>query len=127
MNTKDIAALLESTVKDLKKRDKIASAAAILQELYELVNSKLDVNLAILEVVLYGIMIQSAENYNYHLPKPWTDRGIGVKETIMQYRSLSATMAFEDHRDVLTNPITFLLNDRPNHPLDLLLVPDAME
>lgn len=117
---------MESTVKDLKKRDKIASPAAILQELYELVNSKLDVNLAILEVVLYGIMIQSAENFNYHLPKPWTERGIGVKETIMQYRSLSATMAFEDHRDVLTNPLTFLLSDRPDHPLDFFLTPDAI-
>ena len=111
-------------MKDLKKRDKIASPASILAELYELVNSKLDVNLAILEVVVYGIMIQSAETYNYHLPKPWTDRGVGVKETIMQYRSLSATMAFEDHRDVLTNPITFLLDDRPDHPLDHFVIPD---
>ncbi len=124
-HSRDIAALLESTVKDLKKRDKIASPASILQELYDLVNSKLDVNLAILEVVLYGIMIQSAENYNYHLPKPWTDRGVGVKETIMQYRSLSATMAFEDHRDVLTNPMTFLLHDRPDHPLDMFIIPEA--
>ena len=122
-HSRDIAALLESTVKDLKKRDKIASPSSILMELYALVNSKLDVNLAILEIVLYGIMIQSAENHNYHLPKPWTDRGVGVKETLMQFRSLSAAMAFEDHRDVLTNPITFLLDDRPSHPLDAFLVP----
>ena len=91
--------------------------------MYELVNSKLNVNLAILEVVLYGISIISAENYDYHLPKPWTDRGIGVKETIMAYRSLSATMAFEDHRDILTNPTSFMLDNRPDHPLDLLLTP----
>lgn len=124
-HSRDIAALLESTVKDLKKRDKITSPASILGELYELVNSKLDVNLAILEVVLYGITIQSAEKFNYHLPKPWTDRGVGVKEAIMQYRSLSATMAFEDHRDVLTNPVSFLLEDRPDHLLDPFLVPNV--
>lgn len=126
-HSRDIAALLESTVKDMKKRDKIASPASILQELYELVNSKLDVNLAILEVVLYGIMIQSAEKYNYHLPKPWTDRGIGVMEAIMQYRSLGVAMAFEDHRVALTNPISYLLDDRPDHPLDFFLVPDQAQ
>ena len=108
----------------MKKRDKIASPTSILQELYELVNSKLDVNLAILEVVLYGIMIQSAEGYNYHLPKPWTDRGVGVMEAIMQYRSLGVAMAFEDHRVALTNPISYLLDDRPDHPLDHMLIPD---
>lgn len=72
---------------------------------------------------MYGICIQSAEEYNYHLPKPWTSVGIGVKETVMQYRSLSVTMAFEHHKDVLTSPITYLLDDRPDHQMDRFLIP----
>lgn len=120
----DISKLLESTVSELEKRDKATSASSILYELYGLVNNKLNVNLAILEVVLYGIMIQSATDYRYHLPKPNTDRGIGVRSAIMSYRSLSAAMAYEDHKEILTNPLTFLLTERPDHPLDHLLMPN---
>lgn len=125
-HSRDVAMLLESTVKDLKKRDKIVSPASMLSELFTLVNSKLNVNLAVLEVILYGVMIVSAEDYNYHLPKPWTDRGIGVKEAIMAYRSLSATMAFEDHKDILTSPLSFMITDRPDHIFDYMLMPDEV-
>lgn len=123
-HSRDIAALLESTVKDLKKRDKVVSPVSILNELYELVNSKLEVNLAILEVVIYGIMIVSAEKMDYHLPKPWTESGVGVKTAIMAFRSLSASMAYQAHRSILTNPLSFLVTDRPDHVLDQFLLPE---
>lgn len=125
-HSRDIAQLLESTVGELKRRDQVVSPISMLNELYELVNSKLDVNLAILEVVIYGITIISAEEMNYHLPKPWTDCGVGIRATLMAYRSLAPAMAFEAHRDILTSPTSFLLQDRPDHPLDALLEPRAV-
>ncbi len=118
--------LLESSVENLEKRDKTVSEIALLGELYDLVNSRLVVNLAVIETVLYGIMIVSAEDNNYHLPKIGTDRGIGVRQAIMNNRSASATMAYQGHTEFFANPLSYLIDDRPNHPLDSCLMPGEM-
>jgi hypothetical protein len=118
-----IAAMLESSVDKMQERDKNVSPAYVLQELYDLVNEKLVVNLAVLEVVLYGIMIVSADNNDYSLPKPWTRSALGVTKMSMQQRSLSTAMAYEGHRDVLIKPMSFINTNRPNHIFDALLLP----
>ena len=125
-HSRDIAQMLESSVANLEKRDKVVSDSALLGELYELVNSRLNVNFAIIETVLYGVMIQSAEDGNYHLPKPWTKRGIGVREAIMSNRSVTQLMAYEGHKEAFANPMSYMLDNRPDHPLDALLMPQEV-
>ena len=122
-HSKDIASHLESSKKEMEKRDKDVSPDAFLVELYNLVNDKLTVNLAVLEVVLYGAMIISAEHGDYRLPKPWTDRGLGVMDMTMDRRSLSATMAYEGHYDVFISPESYTKKNRPDHPMDALICP----
>ena len=125
-HSRDIASLLESRVEDMQARDKGVSPETFLVELFNLVNEKLDVNLAVLEVILYAAMIRSAENFDYALPKPWTERGLGVMKNSMADRSLSAAMAYEGHYDVITNPMSFLLTKRVDHPMDYILMPDKV-
>lgn len=122
-HSKDIASMLESSKKQMEARDKDVSPDAFLVELYNLVNDKLTVNLAVLEVVLYGAMIISAEEDDYRLPKPWTDRGLGVMDMTMDRRSLSATMAYEGHYDVFISPESYTKKNRPDHPMDALICP----
>jgi hypothetical protein len=107
----------------MQDRDKNVRPDDALIELYDLVNSKLDVNLTVLDVVLYEAMIVSAEDGDYSLPKPWTDEGLGVMSLSMLSRSLSATMAFEDHREAITDPISFISTNRMDHPFDVALCP----
>ena len=113
--------MLESSVDKLQERDHIASPDAALVELFDLVNDKLSVNLAVLDVVLYASMIVSAENGNFMLPKPWTDNGLGIMRMSMANRSLSAAMAYEGHREIIVNPDSFVNTNRPNHPMDRIL------
>ncbi|SAK59736.1 hypothetical protein AWB81_01887 [Caballeronia arationis] len=122
-HSRDIAKMLESSVKMMQDRDKNVRPDDALIELYDLVNSKLDVNLTVLDVVLYEAMIVSAEDGDYSLPKPWTDEGLGVMSLSMLSRSLSATMAFEDHREAITDPISFISTNRMDHPFDVALCP----
>lgn len=122
-HSKDIASMLESSKKQMEERDQKVSPDAFLVELYNLVNDKLTVNLAVLEVVLYGAMIISAEHDDYRLPKPWTDRGLGVMDMTMDRRSLSATMAYEGHYDVFISPESYTKKNRPDHPMDALICP----
>lgn len=118
--------MLESSVDKLQERDQNASADTALVELFDLVNDKLTVNLAVLDVVIYGTMIVSAEDNNYALPKPWGECGLGVMRASMANRSLSAAMAYEGHREIIVSPISFINTNRAEHPMDGLICPEAL-
>lgn len=122
-HSSSIANMIESRVKELTERSKLHSPSATLVELFELVNSKLNVNLAVLEVILYAAMIVSAEKEDYRLPKPWTDKGLGVTSLTIPKRSLSAAMAYEYHRQVLVSPSSFFNEHRESHPMDCFIAP----
>jgi hypothetical protein len=125
-HSRDIARMLESSVRMMQERDRDLRPNDALIQLYELVNSKLDVNLTVLDVVLKEAMIVSAERGDYSLPKPWTDEGFGVMSMSMLHRSLSAAMAFEDHRDTIVNPISYTLKNRLDHPFDVCISPQEV-
>ena len=118
----DIASMLESSMSNLKLRDKVISPNTALVELFDLVNSKLTVNLAVLDVVLYATMVVSSEDNNFDLPKPHTQSELGVMVLTIANRSLSAAMAYEGHKQILTSPSSYIHTNRMNHPLDSLLV-----
>lgn len=124
--SKDIASLLESRAEQAAFRDNEQSIVGYVSELYELVNSRLSVNLAVLEIVAYGTMIQSDEENNYALPKPGTKWGIGVMTRTIMRRSLSAALAFEDHRLTLTDPSGFIYTNRLDHPMDVIIDPRSV-
>lgn len=119
----EIAKLLEGSVKEIMVRDRFVNPDSMLGELFTLVNRKLSVNLAPLEVTFYTAMIVSAEACDYALPKPWTNSGVGVMKKTMVYRSLSATMAFENHVRAIVNPDSFALTNRVDHVFDAILMP----
>lgn len=119
----EISKLLEGSVKEIMIRDRFVNPDAMLGELFTLVNRKLSVNLAPLEVTFYTAMITSAEACDYSLPKPWTTSGVGVMKKTMSSRSASAAMAYENHVRVITDPASFVLKNRPEHVFDAILMP----
>lgn len=123
-HSREIAGMLESSVEEMQNRDKNLTPAVALQQLYDLVNQKLDVNMTILDLVLKQAMIVSAEERDYSLPKGYSPHaGFGVMSQSMLHRSLSAAMAFEGHRDVIVNPISYIQKNRLPHPFDAVLMP----
>lgn len=125
-HSKEISAMLQATKDQMQTRDKNVRPSAFLVEFFNMVNNKLSVNLAPLSVILYAIMIVSAENEDYRLPKPWTSRGIGTYDFTMSRRSLSATMAYQDHYDIFVSPESFVLGQRPSHVFDGLLLSNEL-
>lgn len=124
-----IARMLESTVKEVDARDSHTDPTEFLKEFHDLVNDKLDVNLAVNEVIVLGVTIRSAKEFDYRLPKPGTEVGLGVRSNIMYYRSAAALFAFQGHRDFLRNPTSYLkgVNKiRPNHPMDGVITPQEV-
>jgi hypothetical protein len=123
-HSKGIAQFLESSVEAIAERDRFINPEALLLDLFEYVNSRLSVNLAMLEVPYYASMIVSAENYNYSLPKPWNGKpGLGVMRRTMDYRSLSTRLAYERHGVVILNPDSLAVHNRPDSPFDVIFMP----
>lgn len=126
MHSSQLANMIESTIGQMRTRDTEVSPDAFLVELFDLVNSKLVVNLAVLEVVLYGIMVVSALEENYSLPKPYTDRGLGVMRLVMMRRSLSALLAYEGQKNAIIDPINYVGKNRMPHIFDDLVMPEIL-
>lgn len=125
-HSKNLANMIESTIGEMKTRDTEVSPDAFLMEFYDLVNSKLVVNLAILEVVLYGMMVVSAIDENYSLPKPYTDSGLGVMRLVMVRRSLSALLAYQGQKNAIVDPINYIGKNRMPHIFDDIMVPEVL-
>ena len=122
-HSRDIAMMLESRVEELQQRDKGVSPDAFLGDFFDLVNDKLNVNLAVIEVIVYAVMIVSAEDGDYSLPKPWTDCGLGVMKDTIKNRSGAVAMAYEGHREFIVNPTSYTTSNRTDHPMDGILMP----
>ena len=115
--------MLESTAKDMEKRSSVVSPLAMIAELHDLVNRRLQVNLSVLEVILYSSMVVSAIDGNYDLPKPWTASGLGVMRMLLRYRSISAQMGFQAHRETFTDPVSYTQTNRMSHIFDAAILP----
>lgn len=130
-HSKEISSLLQATKDQLEARDKHVSPSAFLEEFFNLVNDKLKVNIAPLEVIIYSLMIVSAEQCNYNLPKPWNytetgKPGLGVYTELMTNRSLSATLAFQNQFGTLTGCESMIHTNRLGHLFDGSLIPNEL-
>jgi hypothetical protein len=118
-----IAGMIESRVGAKKDKGDKAAPAAILADLFELVNDKLSVMLPVLEVILYGAMVVDAENNNFDLPKGGMPRELGVISRSLAGRTLSGAMSYQFHRTTTINPFSFTNKHRPSSVMDVFMAP----
>lgn len=128
-HSQDVAEIIESRVEIQKKRGALGSPQATLVELFELVNSKLNVPLAVLETMLLGALIRDPDTDDYQIPKAGSKSQLGVSKVTIPHRSLSATLAYEYQKDAIYNPKTFFdyykISGAPrvSHPMDVFVMP----
>ena len=120
-HSKQITKIIESTMKDITDRTKPHSALSTLQELFYLVNSKLNVNLAALEIIIYAAMVGNKGAYNMGRNSPTATLGVASK--IITNRSLSTAYAYEGQDVTLSSPSSFFKLDRPSSPFDAFIAP----
>lgn len=127
-HAKAITSVIESSKSKSKERAIQSSPEEAMKEIYDLVNSKLNVNVALLEVIVLGIMVISVDHRNYNVPKAGEPKGLGVTALTLPARSLSAAMAYEDQTPTLMNPASFFPENRPSSILDVAFKPkEVME
>ena len=116
-----INVLVQSSQKMVQKRQVKDAPKLLLQELFDLVNSKLRVNILSFEIMIYALMVESTTNYT--LSRNAKDAVLGVAELLIKFRSLGAALAYEDMHETLSNPANFYQGRRPDSPLDVFFAP----
>jgi len=109
-----------------KGKDKSRTSVSIeskMIEFYQLISSKLNVNIAYLEVIILSTMIRSKEQRDYRLPRPVSTGEVSNFNQIMQMRSLGLGMAYQGQYRMLTSVNSFLYKNRPDSSFDNLLLP----
>jgi len=124
---------LAKNVKTLLKRIKISKGTksvetpeTMLQKLFDMLNSKLDINIALLEVMIYAFTIKSYETKNFELARGVREQEIVGITDIMPNRSLGGLYAWEYVVKSITNSSSFRKFHRVNHPLDVMVKPNEV-
>lgn len=89
-----------------------------------LLNEKIKLNIVHCEVLVYAMMIRSAANKDYKLPKPGIFGTFEKYNKLMMNRSLAGAMSFEKQHEPLNNPTSFLqsMQVRNDHPYDMAVM-----
>lgn len=116
-----VAVTVLSSQKNLKARHAPNSPEILLQEVFDLVNTKLNVNILSFEIIVYGFMVRSVSDYS--LGRNAENPVLGVGEILTKHRSLGPAMTYEDQHLTLKSPISFFKGKRPDSPLDVFLCP----
>lgn len=93
-----------------------------LIHLHDLVAAKMSISITHLEILILTAMVEDRENRNYHLPLDRKNAKTTAFLDTMKMRSLAPVMAFQGQVPTMYSPTSFVLKDRPRHPLDALLM-----
>lgn len=94
-------------------------------ELYELINSTLNVNLSYLEIIVLAMMAARPDERDFRPPRPIEEGQITDYTNSVNHRSLGVSMAYNQQYNRLTRHLSFLVKERPDSIFDNLLVPLA--
>jgi hypothetical protein len=105
------------------KRNSSVMATEALIELIDLINSKLTVNIAILEVIMYGAMVVNSETFDCRLPKGNSSHGLGVLLETISNRSMSGVFAYQGLAKNIITPKSYFPLHRENYIMDIFIEP----
>lgn len=106
-------------LKPLRSYDNVEDA---LRAFYSLVTARLDVNLVALECVILSLSSVDPENYDMRLPGAFDEPKLGSFPETIQRRSMSALLAYQEQQNTLYDPVTYVIGERPPHPMDALFL-----
>ena len=113
--------LVRSNQKVMAKRLIKDAPAVLLQDIFELVNSKLRINILSFEIIVYALMVESTTSYA--MGRNAKEPVLGLAEQLTKYRSLGAALAYQSQNETLTDPFNFFQGRRPDSPMDVFLAP----
>lgn len=108
-----------------KKRLVIEDAPTILlQDLFDLVNSRFNINILCFEIIVYGLMTHAEDSYA--LGRNAKTPVLGIANELMLHRTLGVAMCYQAHDQSILNPGYYFKGTRPDSPMDVFLKPNEV-
>jgi hypothetical protein len=112
---------------DIVKGDRSTETPeSLLQKLFDLVNTKLDINIALLEVIVYAFTVMSIKNKNYDLGRNSENEQLMRIKGVITNRSLGAGYAWEEVVSTIESPMSFYGYNGVSHPMDIMIKPNEV-
>ena len=121
---KVISRMIESKFNSLAVKKNESDPCVVVSELFDLVNSKLNVNLSLLEVILYAVTAADPENNNVDLSRGNENASLYNGERLVFGRTLSSMCAFKNVHSKIIDPASYIPDNRTSSPFDAFLCPN---
>ena len=118
-----IKSMLKS-MKVVKGIHSLETQESLLQNLFDTINSKLDVNIALLEIIVYAFTISSIVERDYTLGRFSDDKQLAGIMDCVSNRSLGSGYAYQRVPKQILDPHSFSSRKRSNHLLDTIVKPN---
>lgn len=96
----------------------VGQAVTALKRIFD---EKIKINLAHAEIFVRACMTVNGPKKDYRLPRGGDPFIFMPSRTILTMRSVSAALAFQGQQKMLLRPSTYMVDNRPPHPLDAVL------
>lgn len=101
----------------------ISTQEGFLHRLYAEVNNRLDINIAMFEVIVAAFSVANFEANDFGVGHGAPTASTRNIKTILHNTSAGGAYAYENHMDFMLNPGTFDLTNNVNHIMDVFLSP----
>ncbi len=118
----DLAKAIKEEFKSMKTV--VGTPEAFLHKIFTLVNSKLDVNLAMLEMIVYAFTVEDPTAGKFGMSRGSDNAAPTKMMNIMTNRSVGGSYAWEYVMSTLLSPRSYYGNNNVNHILDVMLKPN---
>lgn len=95
----------------------------LVQNLFDLLNSKLNINIALIEIIVYAFTVKDLNSNNYDLGRGAVSRDVVGFKGAIDNRSIGSSYGWDDLQGKVLNPILYDTRNKPSTPLDVLLKP----
>ena len=98
----------------------------LVQKLFELLNNKLNINIALIEVLVYAFTVQDLTGRNFDLGKNAKSKDVVGFREVIDYRSLGASYDWDNLQKKVFNPVLHLEENKCSHPMDTFFRPNEV-
>lgn len=99
---------------------------SLLQKLFDKVNYKLNMNLAMLALIVYAFTVKDPDKGDFSLGRNVKNPKLAKLGAIIKNRSLGAAYGWEEVPNTVLSPRSFNGNNAVEHPMDVLFAPNEV-
>lgn len=126
---KTLLVALKHEIKNMKT-DEIGvgyeTPESLVQKLFDLLNGRISVNLALIEVIVYSFTVKDPDTGDYSLARGVKDKKLGKIKSVVKNRSLGAGYGWEELLRLILSPRSYIGHNSVGHPMDIFIKPNEV-